>query len=253
MAQNDKLGSEWGSLAGLPRDEALKILAEYAADLEDQVDAKTGAGGNSGDTPDDEDEEVDGRRVAKMLKSKQTEPLANEFVGRREAAKSKAAQQIRAANQDWNRLEDYVVQVMSNATPDLQTQPEAWVEAWWYVWGLEQRTQALNAGQEPPPEEDDGEDEYIVDDEYDEPEEPDTPIPPRPEQNVRAGNMNSDRSTRQPRRKNNENRINDPTERRTKRHFEQYLGRKIPDKQWLEMREANTLEDYERITNQGSK
>lgn len=254
----DVLGPEWGQLAGLPAKEALTLVSEYAANLEDKV---SGAGGNRGEADEDGDEDGNGKpkgedvRAALMQKlgKQQREPLATEYISNREAAIEQARNYIINKGHDWDRLSGYVKQAMAKAPATQQTDPKAWVLAWQHVWGMERWAREEEEAQAAA-EEDEYEDEGYEDAEVDPWEsmtrdESDPEVPPRPSRQVRRSPVNTRGGRRPPPSRDRKPRINDPVERRTKRQFESFLGRGISDEEWIALDEGdvNTAEEYEAL------
>lgn len=226
-------GPEWGPLAGLPYEEALRLTIQYAAELEKKVEGR-GNSRVSDDDSDDEDVEFDARELAKGFHSQTVAPAANEFVGKRESAKATARQYIRQQGYDWNVYSDYVEQAMAKTTADQQIDPNAWVEAWWYVWGLDKRQQELAAKQNPKSDEEE------------------TTSPPRSETRVEQGSMNSDRPSQRNSRPTQPKWDIPEDERKTKAAFERVLGIRMPDEEWyrLQNEEINTYDDYMALQDQ---
>lgn len=248
----DVLGPEWGNLAGYSAEEALKYVSQYAADLEDQLGRDGGddspsapsqsGGEGEGSSPDDSEEGPDALDKARQMNQASKAPLGAEFVGQREAARRQARNQIEQVGYDWDSISDQVETVMSNVPAQQQTNPDAWVEAFVYVWGrtdVQRRVQQAQSG-------DGGEQGGQA-----------TPSPPRSEPSeglettdVRSGPMTADRGKRgtvSDRESRPE--IDDPIERNTKQNFEKILGRRISDEEWVRLRDesVNTMDDYNRL------
>lgn len=235
----DVLGPEWGALAGLPAEEGLKIVSEYAGKIE-----SLRAGGNVEPPAEGDEPSTAPAALLHELAVRQRQPVASEFVGNRESAIQRAKLHITQQNQDWDRLHPYVVQAMAKATPQLQTDPNAWVEAWWYVWGLEKRAEQNKPAEEAPDEDSVSEDPWdaLSGDE----EEAAEPIPPRPRQTVSRSPVNTQPQRTAP--ANKGSKITDPGTRRVKGQFENLLGRNISDREWQELdANVNTSEDYARL------
>lgn len=227
------LGPEWGNLAGLPAEKALEYVAQYAADLESKANKPAPRGGEN-----DSDDDDDGKRkvpnsldIARSLNQQSKAPLGAEFVGRRENARRQARSQVEALGYKWNDVEGTVEDAMAGATPEQQTNPQAWVAAFVYAFGqadIMQRASNVQNGRSV--EDDDG-------------------SPPRSEyvdDEVVVRDMGADRGNRFPVNQNrNKNKIEDPTERRTKQQFEKVLGYRIPDDEWIALSDPDMIKTQE--------
>ena len=221
------LGAEWGELAGLPMEEGLKIMSEYAAQLEDKVPDDDG--GNDA-------KPVDARALAREFKRASLAPAAAEFIGNRDSAKAQASESIKNQGLEWGLYSTYVEQVMAKATPEQQTDPNAWHEAWWYVWGVAKRKDAMKPAD-------------VKDDD-------DSASPPRNEpavihHSVLAGDMNADGGSRSvPPMEDKKYKIDNEVESNTRDKFVQYLGVNISDMEWQMLKDVNTREEYEALQEQ---
>lgn len=231
MPKNTPLGNEWGALAGLDPEVAARRLAAYAKELEDRIEQRTTG------AADDEDEDANPNTdldTARNLHGRSVQPVATEFVGQREAAKSKARQNIRGQGFEWEQYGDYVEQAMANATPDQQTNANAWTEAWWYVWGTAKRAEELARRAQP---------------EDERPAQPATP--PRSETRVEQGAMTADRSNGRGSRTAPRQWDIPEDERATKRKFERHLGIKMSDEEWVRLQSEEdpiqTAEQYDAL------
>lgn len=245
----DVLGPEWGQLAGMPAEAALELVAQM---YESDPDRQDSAGGNDDNEPQEEPTNVDREQLMKDLARRQRKPIGDEFVGRRDVAKSQARQHLVSKGKDWDRYESAVMTIMSRANPEQQANAKAWVEAWWYVWGLEQRSLEEKEVTDDN-DTDEGEEEYEDDlqaagsewDDFLEDDEDDATIPPREEQVVRR--TGPPKRTRQTPREARKPKIKDPKERQVKSNFERFLGRSISDEEWIALDDVSTHEDYKKL------
>lgn len=209
------LGEEWGALAGKDPEEALRIVTKYAEKLE--------AGGRG------EEDEPSSRDVAKDLKGRQSSPLTVEFLGKREGARAQGRAIVEGQGKDWNKFAAAIETIMSNVSPEQQTDGRIWAEAWWHLWGIAQREAELA----PPAAEEEGE----------------PKSPPRSEKVVTT--VGGERGNRSPRGTTVTAKIEDPEERRVKSNFEKLLGQKISDDEWIALQDdvnpINTVEQYNEL------
>jgi hypothetical protein len=232
MPRNSKgqevLGQEWGNLAGLPAEQALKYVAQHAADLEGKLE-KAGKAPRGGEN-DGDDTPPNSLDIARSLKSQSVAPLGAEFVGKREAARRQARSEVERLGYVWGDVESIVEQAMSGTTADQQTEPKAWIAAFVYAYGQSDLTRRMsnpNGGQGNPN------------------------SPPRSEYDddvVVEGSMNSGRGGSNILGIQGRPKIDDPTEQRTKRGFEKVLGYRIPDEEWIALQDPDkikTQEDWE--------
>lgn len=221
------LGPEWGALAGLPAEEALKYVAEYAADLEGKVNKQAPSGGEDDDDDGKPAKVPNSLDVARALNQRSKAPLGAEFVGKRENARRQARSQVEALGYNWSEVEDMVENAMSGTEAEHQTNPQAWVAAFVYAYG---QADIVKRSAKKPDDQDDG---------------GDSTTPPRAEFDddvVVVRGMNADRGNRFPVDQNrNRNRIEDPTERRTKQQFERVLGSKISDEEWIALSDPDMI------------
>lgn len=228
---NKPLGNEWGALAGRDPEEVARQLAAYATELEGRIESR-----KVGDDDDDGDDAPDpALDVAKKLHGRTMQPVATEFIGQRESAKSKARQYLKGQGFDWDLYADYVDQAMANTSPDQQINPNAWAEAWWYIWGTAKRAEELQRRAQP--------------DDQDLP--PARSEPARRETTVERGNMNADRDTGRGTRTAPRQWDIPDEERATKRKFERHLGIKMSDEEWVRLQSEedpiNTYEAYQAV------
>lgn len=222
----DVLGPEWGALAGRTQEEALKLTMNYATELEEKLALNDE--GKPKDPPKDEPV-PNGLQVAKTMNQASKAPLSTEFIGRREAAKAGARQQLKDEEVSFSDYEAYIEQVMSNMSAEQQTDPANWVEAYWFIWGKAQRVahtaEPQGDGTTTPP--GTGHVETIIHE---------------PSANAARGNP---RGRAQVVDKFN---IDDPVERETKRQFERILGKKMSNEEWIRLQDPeeniNTIEAY---------
>lgn len=213
------LGPQWGNLAGLPAEQALKYVAQHAADLEGKLEKANQAprGG--------EDDVVvpNSLDIARNLKQQSVAPLGAEFVGKRESARRTARLEVEKLGYNWGEAESIVEQAMSGTTAEQQTNPQAWVAAFVYAYGQADLAKRMSAPASPPRSE------------YD-------------EDVVIEGSMNGGRGGSNILGIQGRPKIEDPTEQRTKRSFEKVLGYRIPDEEWIALQDPDrikTLEDWD--------
>jgi len=238
---DELLGDEWGTLAGLPAEEALKVVAAYATELEEKGDA------SSDDTPRATPKADDVLDRVKQMKQQSMAPAATEFVGRRETARAKARKAVVDQGHDWDAFSVYIEEAMQNATAEQQVEPAAWYEAFKFVWGQSAWQHAQTPADAPND------------------DEPAANTPPRNEGARHVvevgvpGSMNVGKGDRRVDVDSTKFKITDPEEMNVKRNFERMLGKKIPDEEWgaLQHEEINTLDDYEdlqkRVEKKGGK
>lgn len=225
------LGAEWGNLAGLPAEEALKYVAQHAADLEGKLE-KANKPQRGGEMDDNDGDMVvpNSLDVAAALNRQSKAPLGAEFVGRREAARRQARNEVEKLGYSWNEVESTVENAMSGTTAEQQTNPQAWVAAFVYAYGqndLSKRMSGIpqNGASETSPPRDEYDEDVIV------------------TRGMNAGKGRGSVMDMQGRPK-----IDDPVERNTKRGFEKVLGYKIPDDEWIALQDPDqikTQEDWE--------
>ena len=216
----DVLGPEWGPLAGRTTEEALKLTTNYATSLEEKLGLNE---------EEEKPEEQDSLQIAKGMNVKSKAPIGAEYVGNREAAKAAARQELKDNDPSFNDYESYIETVMANMSADQQTDKTNWIEAYWYIWGQAQRIQKNKP----------------VEETIDAP-----PGSEHVEEIIHEPSVNVARSTPRGRQNvNDQYRIDDPVERRTKQKFDQLLGKKMSDEEWhrLQHEDIKTIEDYNEL------
>ena len=217
------LGPEWGNLAGLPAEAALKYVAKHAADLEGKLE-KANKNQRGGENLDDDPPPPNSLEIAKSLKQQSVAPLGAEFVGKRENARRQARTEVEKLGYVWGEVEGVVEQAMSGTTAEQQTNPQAWVAAFVYAYGQADLAKRMTKPASDPN------------------------SPPRSEYDdsvVLEGSMNAGRGGTNILGTQGRPRIEDPVEQRTKRGFEKILGYKIPDEEWIALQDPDRIKTQE--------